>query len=71
MKTKCLCLWVAAMLFSLGAKAQDTVWSTRTVVDTVYHTRIDTTYVRVVDSTAIKPATEVSYSMTFDSASIR
>ena len=54
MKTKCLCLWVAVMLFSLGVNAQDTVWSTRTVVDTVYHTRIDTTYVRVVDSTAIK-----------------
>jgi hypothetical protein len=44
----------AVLLFSLGARAQDTVWSTRTLVDTVYQTRTDTTYVKVVDSTMIK-----------------
>ncbi len=50
------------LLLSLGARAQDTIWETKTVVDTVfrtqmdtvYQTRVDTTYVQVVDSAEIK-----------------
>ncbi len=50
------------LLLSLGAKAQDTIWETKTVVDTVFHsqvdtvyqTRVDTAYVQVVDSAEIK-----------------
>lgn len=51
-----------ALLLSFGARAQDTIWETRTVVDTVfqlrvdtlYQTQYDTTYLRVVDSAEIK-----------------
>lgn len=53
MRTRLFCL-AAVLLVSLGARAQDTVWSTRTVVDTVYQTRTDTAYVRVVDSSMVK-----------------
>ena len=54
MRIKHIYLLALTMLLSLGARAQDTVWQTKTVVDTVYKTRVDTAYVQVVDSATIK-----------------
>ncbi len=54
MRIKHIYLLALTMLLSPGARAQDTVWQTKTVVDTVYKTRVDTAYVQVVDSATIK-----------------